>query len=290
MEKISIGILTYNHEQFIEKCLQSVLALSYNNLEIVISDDCSADLTTEVIKKTLSQNFSKHKIIINFNEQNLGLAGNFNKTFYELSTGDFMITLGGDDYISYDYLEEAVEIFKHQSELKMLDFNAFILKDDHILPPPELPFSEKVFSGEDYLKIRPVSSFAPGRIFRKELITKFPKISLKCPTEDSVLVNRALLVGNLMRSNKAVVHYRKHQNNISSKENLKKISNISIISQYIKDCMYLYENGSLREEIFLKFLKRYQYEYFKREIHYSDLNKYFKIILRKGIKIIYKLR
>lgn len=292
MDKITIGILTYNHEAFIEKCLNSVLALKYDNLEIIVSDDCSKDNTYQIVQDIVAHSQSYHNIILNRNEVNLGLAGNFNRTFYELATGDFLITLGGDD-ILYQYdIEDPLSYFKQDQKIMMVDFNAQVIdeKDNIKGVVAKLEFEQKTFDLNDYLSLKTVQSFAPGRMIRKELISSFPPISLRCPTEDSVLVVRSLLKGKLCRINKLNVLYRRHSENVSTVANLKKMSNIRIVSQYIKDAITLYDNSLISDELLLRLLARFEYEHKTRIIIYSDVNKYIKIIKRKFIKIKYKFQ
>ena len=290
IERVTIGILTYNHEKYIEQCLLSVFNLKYENLEIIISDDFSNDNTYDVIKNFVEKTASNHQIIVNKNPENLGLAANFNKTFYELAGGDFFITLGGDDILFNYNIEEALSFFNGDSEITMVDFNAEVINSEgeKVGIAATLDFDEKTFNLNDYLHLNKIFSFAPGRIFRSSLIHSFPPISPNCPTEDSVLVVRSILLGKLYRINKLKIQYRRHFGNISTAANLKKMSNIRIVSQYITDSIYLYNKNKMSDEILLKLLKRFNYEHTRREIVYSGLNKYNRILQQKLIKLKYK--
>ncbi len=272
MERVTIGILTYNHQKFIEKCLESVLALKYENLEIVISDDCSTDKTREVIENFLSNVETHHTVLFNKNETNLGLASHFNKVFGELATGNFLITLGGDDMIKEDYLEMAVSYFEKDASLMMLDFNADIIDENGKVTQnaKDLGYDFKSFELHDYLALEPIPSFAPGRMIRKDLVQKYDPISKSCPTEDSVLVLRALMMGKLGRLNKDVILYRRHTNNISSSDNLRKLSNASIIAQYLKDTVFLYHQNQIPEKSIGKLFDRINFEFHKRELSYGN--------------------
>jgi len=292
MKKITIGILTYNHEKFIEKCLSSVLALKYDNLEIIVSDDCSRDNTFSVVKNVVGSSQTSHKVITNRNEINLGLAQNFNKIFYELASGDFMITLGGDDAIIENYLERGIYHFSEDKDIMMVDFNAFIIDEfDNIKKEDtNLLNKKKINTIQDYLALNYISSFAPGRMFRNDLIKNFDPISAACPTEDSVLVVRALLLGKHCRIDQKVIHYRKHSSNISSIDNLIKLSNVRIVSQYLKDATILYDRLCIRDIDFLSIVLRFTYEFYRREIFYSHQNKYIKKIKLNINKRIYLLK
>lgn len=291
MNKITIGILTYNHEKFIAKCLKSVLELKYQNLEIVISDDCSTDNTFKIVEDIVAQAQSSHHIILNRNEVNLGLAENFNKTFYDLATGDFLITLGGDDAVKENYLSAGLDCFSKDEEVMMVDFNADLIDESDILTgsAATLDFDQKKTDLKDYLALRATQSFAPGRMIRKMLISGFTPISKECPTEDSVLVVRALLLGKHCRVNKKVILYRRHSGNISSVDNLRKISNIRIIAQYVKDAIHLYDTNYFDDNTILKILKRFNYEYKRRELVYSNYNRQIKKIKLNLLRRFYNL-
>lgn len=93
---VSVAMMTYYHEEFVARAIDSVLAqkTSYT-YEIVISDDCSQDRTREI----LSSYKERYPDIIklNFNEKNLGISNNNFQTRI-LCTGRYIATLSGDDY------------------------------------------------------------------------------------------------------------------------------------------------------------------------------------------------
>ena len=291
-DKVTVGILTYNHEKFIEKCLISVLELEYENLEIIISDDGSKDKTIEIINKIVAESPKNLSIVVNQNKQNIGLAANFNKVFLELATGDYLIGLGGDDIFSNYNIKENLFYFKLDDKIMMVDFNANVIDENDNIKgvAAKLDFDHKIFDLKDYLSLNNIITFAPGRIFKKELMLNFLPISKHCPTEDSVLVVRSLLLGKICRVNKINVLYRRHSENVSSQKNLRSMSNIRIVAQYIKDAINLYDLKILSDDELVMLLKRFDYEYKRREIIYSGLNKYVKIFKRKIIKQAYNIK
>lgn len=103
---VSIAIATYNGETYITDQLNSILAQSYQNLEIVIVDDRSTDQTFQIL-----QNFQKldHRIRLQQNEHNLGCNVNFNKALC-LSTGDYIAISDQDDIWDKDKISYMIEI------------------------------------------------------------------------------------------------------------------------------------------------------------------------------------
>lgn len=92
--KVSVMIVTYNQENLISETLDSVLSQNYENLEIVVADDCSTDHNQEII---LDYQKRYPEIIVPvLNKVNLGITGNSNAAFFAC-TGELIAVLGGDD-------------------------------------------------------------------------------------------------------------------------------------------------------------------------------------------------
>ena len=103
--KFSFLIPVYNKEEFLDKCISSILNQKYTNYEIIFVDDASTDNSVEVIKKYLPE----HKnFILHENKVNKKISYNRNKLI-ELSSGDFLIFVDPDDYISDTLLEDILE-------------------------------------------------------------------------------------------------------------------------------------------------------------------------------------
>ncbi len=104
---VSICIPAYNGEHLITRALDSCLKQTYQNLEILVIDDCSKDNTIEVVKEYQKRS---DKIRLIANEVNLGASKNFLKTFQEAS-GVFVQHIGQDDWLDENYIEEKVRAF-----------------------------------------------------------------------------------------------------------------------------------------------------------------------------------
>lgn len=257
-KKVSFCVFTYNHKDFIEECLRSVWAIEYSNLEIIISDDCSKDDTFYLIENFVQSNPSKHTIILNKNTENMGIGAHVDKIF-KMASGEFIANLGGDDVIKDPlYIKNNLIRFHDNENLMMMDFNGIIInqKGESKGAVFSKSFEEKCFDFNDYIQHKKVLSFAPGRIFRRILIEQYPSFSSKCPTEDSILVLRALIAGQLLIKNVPVVFYRKHDHNVSNPISLRKLSIKEIINQYKRDAKQAYENNWLNKKQYHKLYKR----------------------------------
>ncbi len=102
---LSICIPTFNGSETIGATLESILKQSYQNFEIIISDDCSADQTEKVIKS-----FKDSRIKFFKNKKNLGYGDNLN-TFKPRITGEIMVLMAQDDLLLKDALLKIAEGF-----------------------------------------------------------------------------------------------------------------------------------------------------------------------------------
>jgi glycosyltransferase involved in cell wall biosynthesis len=101
MHDISIYIFTFNHEQFIEKCIRSILTqkCSYG-YKIYVFDDCSTDGTTKIVKLLQSEN--PDKIFLHVNEMNKGVLYSAKGAILNGKSAKYISFLDGDDYWCYD--------------------------------------------------------------------------------------------------------------------------------------------------------------------------------------------
>lgn len=121
---LSVVIFSYNHEIYIEKCINSILQQKTNfNFEILLADDCSEDDTVKTVQKKYGD-----KIRILKRTQNLGLCRNMYEAFRE-ARGQYIFECAGDDYLltdqvfqkHIDFLENNPEYFSVFNFIKMIN-------------------------------------------------------------------------------------------------------------------------------------------------------------------------
>lgn len=97
--KISIVTTAYNIEAYVEKCLESLLAQTHKDIEIIVVNDCSTDKTMDIVGE-----FTDERIKVVNHSQNMG-AGWARRTGIGAATGDYVITVDGDDWLAPDFIE-----------------------------------------------------------------------------------------------------------------------------------------------------------------------------------------
>ena len=98
---ISVLLPAYNVEKYISCCIDSLIKQTYQNIEIIIVDDCSPDQSGKIAENYASRD-SRIKVI--HHEYNQGLSGARN-TGIDNCNGDFITFVDSDDWVSPDYVE-----------------------------------------------------------------------------------------------------------------------------------------------------------------------------------------
>jgi glycosyltransferase involved in cell wall biosynthesis len=118
---VSICIPVFNCEKYISNCIDSILSQSYQNIELIIVDNCSTDNTQS---KILKYNNSKVKFF--FNESNFGIEYNWNKAI-SLSTGEFVKLMPADDVLNVMCIEKQVEVLNQNNDVVLVGCNRDII-------------------------------------------------------------------------------------------------------------------------------------------------------------------
>jgi glycosyltransferase involved in cell wall biosynthesis len=108
-EKVSIVIPVYNREKLVGRAIESAINQSYNNIEIIVIDNCSKDNTFEVCKK-YEKNDSRIKVYKN--EENIGPVKNWMRGISKAS-GYYTKIIFSDDWIDRNYIEECIKFMSN---------------------------------------------------------------------------------------------------------------------------------------------------------------------------------
>ncbi|MCQ2015585.1 glycosyltransferase family 2 protein [Clostridium butyricum] len=101
---VSVILTVYNKENYIEKCINSIITQTYNNIEIIIVDDGSTDTSYRICKKYEQKDYR----IKLFNKSNGGVSSARNFGINQ-ANGDKIIFVDGDDYIDCNYISDFIK-------------------------------------------------------------------------------------------------------------------------------------------------------------------------------------
>lgn len=228
--KISIIIAAYNVENYIEKCLQSIVSQTYKDLEIIVVNDGSTDRTLELIN-TIS---SKDERIISINKPNGGLSSARNAGLNRAS-GDYIGFIDGDDYIHPEMYEILLEdILKHHCEISMCAvlkvYSNYTENDCFIDQPKVLNKKEAI---QALIEERYIKHYAWNKLYKARLFEeiRFPEGKLY---EDIFTTYKLFAhADRIVYTNKIGYYYVQRQGSIlRSKFDLRKMDCIQAFQEF----------------------------------------------------------
>ncbi|MDQ1254422.1 MAG: hypothetical protein QG646_3663, partial [Euryarchaeota archaeon] len=122
---VSICIPVYNAEKTIVSTLQSIITQTYQNIEIIISDNASADNSLDLIEE-----FTDPRMAIYKNSVNVGAEKNFTKCI-DLATGDYIAIFHADDIYTPEMVEKQVRTFQENPSIGAVFTAATYINEDN---------------------------------------------------------------------------------------------------------------------------------------------------------------
>lgn len=216
--KVSVSMITYNHEKFIAQAVESVLMQQTNfDYELVIGEDCSTDKTREILLDY--QKKYPDKIRLFARERNVGMRQNGHLT-RSACTGQYMAFLEGDDYWTdphklqkqADYLDAHPECAYCCHRVAVLydgkeddSFGAYWPKGDQA----EINGFVEVLTGACEVPNCSV-------MIRRELQTSMPDWFIKMPIGDYPMFCLCAQHGTVYYSSEVMAVYRRHPQGLTS--------------------------------------------------------------------------
>lgn len=174
-KKVSIIVPVYNVEAYLGSCIDSLLAQTYKEIEIILVNDGSKDSSGEIC----DQYASLHTNIKAFHLENGGpsRARNFGLSKAE---GEYIGFVDSDDYIDEQMIEKMYSVAeKNQADLVMCSFN---IETNGNIKQMDMKY-ENIYPNNDYIKKNLISRYCSqdhnglysvcNKIFKKELIQKY---------------------------------------------------------------------------------------------------------------------
>lgn len=140
--KVSIIVPVYNSEEYIGRTLDSIINQDFNSFELIVIDDGSTDGSLEIINKKLSKSTITHKII---HQENSGVSNARNRGIEE-SSGEYLVFVDSDDYITGNHLSE---LYNGGTDFSMVQF----IKKEGNKSSVSHQFSKRLMECEDFIKM-----------------------------------------------------------------------------------------------------------------------------------------
>jgi glycosyltransferase involved in cell wall biosynthesis len=225
---ISVLITAYNREKYIANAIESVLASTFQNFELIIVDDCSHDGTVDIARK---YSLNDYRVKLFVNEQNLGDYPNRNKAA-SYAKGKYIKYVDADDYI----YPNGLEIIVKQMELNpKASVGLFSLQQNIQRPFPILLKPSEVyeynFFGQGLFHKAPLSA-----IFRKDSFDEIGGFSLIRHAGDYEMWHKMAQKFNFLLIQDHIVWFREHDDQESKKHDAQvELNYTRIEKKYIID-------------------------------------------------------
>lgn len=242
---LSVCCITYQHEEFIGRALESFVSQQTNfDFEIIICDDCSKDATREICEKF--KNKYPDKIKLHLNESNVGMMRNFIQAL-KMCTGKYIALCEGDDYwTSSNKLQKQVDFLETNPEYVLCFHNALVI-NERVKPTEEHPLISSLdktsFETPDIITqwFIPTASI----VFKKQAL-KFPDWFENAEIGDIPLLLIVSLAGSFKYINEIMSVWHLHPGGISGKfTDYKK----AIAMTFIYQSFNIYTNFRYNEKI-----------------------------------------
>lgn len=245
--KISVIIPMYNVENYIEQCITSIENQTYQNLEIIMVDDGSSDLTLMKAKQ-LKEKYNNIKLISQKNggqakARNIGLS---------VAKGEYISFIDADDFISKKMYEIMLSKMK-KNNLDLIEANyqdVFMQKNKYGIKYTIKNIDENsIYNGKEYFELKP--SLSPcNKLYSFNYLKK---INFKCSeghyAEDAYDTSNIILKSSRIMYIDEVVYYYRRDNENSTRNN----SNIDRRIKLGKDKLYISNRlEELRKELKIK--------------------------------------
>ena len=215
--KVSISLVTFNHEKFIAQAIESILLQEVDfSYEIIIGEDFSSDKTREIVIEYQKQYPDKIRLILP--EENLGSYGQkiFVQTL-QACRGEYIAILDGDDYWTSPYkLQQQVYFLDNHPECAICFHDVTTVFEDKSRTSRRYnDFEPPAFSSiENILK----SNFIPtcSTMYRRGLFDEFPEWYCDTVCGDWVLHILNARHGKIGYINQSLAVYRVHSNGLFS--------------------------------------------------------------------------
>lgn len=199
---LTIAIPTYNRSKYLDLCLSNIckqMRGHEDSVEILVSDNCSLDSTSEVVRKYVSLGYP---IVYIANQENIGPDRNFEQC-YRKARGKYVLMLGDDDVLLEGALDKLVPILS-SDDYGLVFLNSYGFKTDFIREKPaRAPSSYRIYT--DTLafvkKARYLFAFMSANIFNRTLVTEPADWA---PFFNSNLVHLAWIFSALFNAKKQV--------------------------------------------------------------------------------------
>lgn len=208
---ISVIVPVYNVEKYLNKCIESIVNQTYENMEIILVNDGSVDSSNAICQSWRE----KDPRIILINQNNLG-AGQARNAALDIAKGDIVAFVDSDDYIFKTMFEEMLLLMKDDVDIVECDY--ITVNNNFGISEANYKVSRKTYTNSEAMKEHLLDAnfkqIIWNKLYRKSIISevRFPTNS---KIDDEFFTYKVIGNANkLVHINKVFYAYRQNPNSI----------------------------------------------------------------------------
>ncbi len=251
--KVSVVIPVYNGDRYVSEAIESILAQSFTDFELILIDDASTDGSLDVLRS-----YKDPRVRVEFNEVNLGLAGAHNRGI-DLARGHYLAMLDHDDCSYPERLATQVAFLDGHPDFALVGGWAEIMDEEgrtvrkqkrYALSPDEIRVN----------LIFQCALFHPSIMARREIMQRYrysERFSISDDFDLFVRLARTFKLGNVPE---VLVRHRRHRARTSyTKAHLKESENVTIFADQMSDLGVSYTEDDLKRHFILGQMKTLEF-------------------------------
>lgn len=245
--KVSIIVPVYNVENYVGKCLDSLVKQSYDNIEIIVVNDGSIDGSSAIIAGFASEYPQK---VFSFEKSNGGLSDARNYGI-DIATGDYFGFVDSDDYVSPTMYEEMMSLaVKHSAEMVICNIQKVTGTGGVTQKLTQIPnMPEKIDLENHFSVFSDLSYFACNKLFNKNLF-KNKRFKNGIHFEDIHLIPQLLLECKIIAQTQSFhYHYLERSDSISkshTEKGLDILYAVEAVEQAFEKSRYAHQKEGLK--------------------------------------------
>ena len=275
---ISVLIPAYNHENYIQDTIDSVIRQTYNNIELIILDDGSSDNTLAKIKEYESKCQKRFKRFLYSTQKNQGTVKTLNSLLSK-AKGEYIAMIASDDMYYDEALELELEELKKDPNVSLVTGRSLYINsqgkvcylnskqqltvsiscakwkdyNDYVSSTRSVDYLSNNFGSYDSLA--PYNYISNGYLIKRSFLDKVLPFKEQAPMEDYWLMLQLSKISKFKFIDKPLFYYRQHDTNtIKNKAKMKKMGDMTLSYERT---LYLKEDTKDMNEAYLEYKNKY---------------------------------
>lgn len=276
---ISVLIPAYNHENYIQDTIDSVIRQTYNNIELIILDDGSSDNTLAKIKEHESKCQKRFKRFLYSTQKNQGTVKTLNSLLSK-AKGEYIAMIASDDMYYDEALELELEELKKDPNVSLVTGRSLYINsqgkvcylnskqqltesiscakwkdyNDYVSSTRSVDYLSNNFGSYDSLA--PCNNYiSNGYLIKRSFLDKVLPFKEQAPMEDYWLMLQLSKISKFKFIDKPLFYYRQHDTNtIKNKPKMKKMVDMTLSYERT---LYLKEDTKDMNEAYLEYKNKY---------------------------------